>query len=59
MFVSKVVHAYNCTQSEVTEYSRLPIDLVFHLDVSGGHETHKDYVAKWQSRMKDDYSIAT
>lgn len=64
----KVVHAYNCTRSEATGYfplyllfrksPRLPIDLLFILEVNGVKGSNEHYVRNWQEIMKEAYNIA-
>ncbi|XP_033762869.1 uncharacterized protein LOC117344286 [Pecten maximus] len=66
-----VVHAYNCTRSDATNFSpfyllfgrhpRLPVDLLFqHAHPEGeSKESYSGYASKWKDRMKEAYSIAT
>ena len=66
--LNKVVHAYNCTHHESTGYSpfyllfgrhpRLPIDLVFNTKPATESVPYPQYVANWQSAMKEAYEIA-
>lgn len=65
-----VVHAYNCTRSNATNFSpfyllfgrhpRLPIDLLFQNghSSSGGEGSHSECAKKWKSRMQEAYQIA-
>ena len=65
---NKVVHAYNCTRQESTGYSpfyllfgrhpRLPIDLVFKPDNSPPYKSYQQYVASWETAMKEAYDLA-
>ncbi len=67
--LSKVVHAYNCTRSEATGFSpyyllfgrspRLPIDLMFNLQVHKKQQSYADYVANWKTRIQEAYEIAS
>ncbi|KAL3987009.1 ubiquitin carboxyl-terminal hydrolase 12/46 [Sarotherodon galilaeus] len=67
-FVKPLVHAYNCTRSDVTGYSpyelmfgrqpRLPIDLVFGLPVDNNQPTHSQYVQNLKSNLEKSYKIA-
>lgn len=67
--LNKVVHAYNCTRSEVTGYApyyllygrhpRLPIDVMFGLKPRESGVSHSDYAAKWRNRMKEAYELAS
>lgn len=62
-YVSKVVHAYNCTTSEATGFSpfyllsgrhpRLPIDLIFGINEEEGYKSQQQYAQKWQQQMKE------
>lgn len=66
--LAKVVHAYNCTRSDATGFSpyfllfgrtpRLPVDILFNLPSQEQQVSYEEYVAKWQSRMKEAYEIA-
>lgn len=67
--LAKVVHAYNCTRNEATGFSpyyllfgrtpRLPVDLLFNLPSQEQQVSYPEYVAQWQSRMKEAYDIAS
>ncbi|XP_057179298.1 uncharacterized protein LOC130547386 [Triplophysa rosa] len=67
--VRPLVHAYNCTRSEVTGFTpyqlmfgrqpRLPVDLAFKLPApEGQHSSHSEYVQNLKSRLKESYKIA-
>ncbi|XP_030615062.1 uncharacterized protein LOC115801406 [Archocentrus centrarchus] len=68
-FVKPLVHAYNCTKSDVTGFSpyelmfgrqpRLPIDLIFRLPTNASKQTHSQYVGNLKSRLEESYRIAT
>lgn len=67
--LAKVVHAYYGTRSEATGYAlyfllfgrnpRLPIDLMFGLNVKDQSASHRDYSEKWRSKMDDRYRLAS
>ncbi|XP_056237881.1 uncharacterized protein LOC130172928 [Seriola aureovittata] len=67
--LAKIVHAYNCTRSEATGFSpyyllfgrspRLPVDILFNLPSKEQQVSYTEYVAKWQSQMKEAYEIAS
>ena len=70
-YVSKVVHAYNCTKSESTGFSPfyllfgtvlptvcLPVDLIFGPSLGEANVTHTEYADKWKVAMKEAYSLA-
>ena len=67
--LNKVIHAYNCMRTESTGYSpyyllygrhpRLPIDIAFNIDLPAATGSHREYVTKWQSAMKEAYKIAS
>lgn len=62
-FVKPLVHAYNCTKSDVTGFSpyelmfgrqpRLPIDLIFRLPTNASKQTHSQYVGNLKSRLEE------
>ncbi|KAJ7995749.1 hypothetical protein DPEC_G00247820 [Dallia pectoralis] len=69
-FVKPLVHAYNCTRSDVTGFTpyelmfgrqpRLPVDLAFGLPVKEGQQkSHSQYVKHLKSRLEESYKIAT
>lgn len=69
-FVKPLVHAYNCTRSEVTGFTpyelmfgrqpRLPVDLAFGLPVKEQrHKSHSQYVQDLKSRLEQSYKVAT
>ncbi|CAI5682211.1 unnamed protein product [Oreochromis niloticus] len=69
-FVKPLVHAYNCTKSEVTGFTpyelmfgrqpRLPVDLAFGLPVKEQrHKSHSQYVQDLKSRLEQSYEVAT
>ena len=39
-------------------HPRLPIDLIFNLTPATDHPTYPQYVANWESAMKEAYRIA-
>ena len=63
--LNKLIHAYNCTRSEVTGFSpfyllfgrspRLPV--MFGLDSESGNIDHKTYVDQWRQEMQQAYDI--
>lgn len=65
--LSKVVHAYNCTKNESTDYTpyylifgrspRLPMDLLFYIERDNVHGSYEDYVSQWKEKMQA-YQIA-
>lgn len=67
--LSKVVHAYNCMRSGVTEYApyyliygrnpRLPVDIIFVLTPSDQSTSHGEYSSKWRRRMHKTYRPAS
>lgn len=67
-YVRPLVHAYNCTKSDVTGFSpyelmfgrqpRLPIDLAFGLPVGGQNESHSKYVQGLKNRLEESYRVA-
>ena len=66
---NKIAHAYNCIRHESTGYPPfylmfghhpcLHIDLIFSLTPAIDSHTYPQYVANWQSAMKEAYRIAT
>lgn len=67
--VKPLVHAYNCTKSDVTGYSpyelmfgrqlRLPIDLALGLPVNAQKKSHSQYVSDLKQRLEQSFKIAT
>ncbi len=63
----KLVHAYNCTRHDSTEFSpffllfgrspRLPIDLVFGLKKGNSESSYPAYVKNWKTAMQQAYEI--
>lgn len=68
-YVKPLVHAYNCTRSEVTGFTpyelmfgrqpRLPVDLAFGLPVNYKPGSHSQYVRNLRSRLEESYKVAT
>lgn len=68
-YVKPLVHAYNCTKSDVTGFSpyelmfgrhpRLSIDLAFGLPVDGQSKSHSKYVQGLKNRLEESYKVAT
>ena len=68
-FVKPLVHAYNCTRSDVTGFSpyelifgrqpRLPVDLAFGLPSSCEPKSHSQYVHELKGRLEESYRVAT
>ena len=67
--LEKLTHAYNCTSDSTTGYSsyhvlfghkpKLPIDIIFGNRITENTKTiHKQYIAKYQEVMKEDYELA-
>ena len=67
--LNKVVHAYNCSRNDSTGYSpfyllfghhpRLPIDLVFDIDLSSDYQSYPAYVLIWKTAMEEAYKLAS
>lgn len=68
-FVKPVVHAYNCTKNDSTEYLpyelmfgrqlTLPDDLILGLKPpTETHTTHSDYGQSLRQRLKESYALA-
>ena len=67
--LNKVVHAYNCSRNDATGYSpfyllferhpRLPIDLIFTIDLSTKHQSYPQYVSTWKTAMENAYTLAS
>ena len=67
--LNKVVHAYNCSRNDSTGYSpfyllfgrhpRLPIDLVFDIDLSSEYQSYPAYVSIWKTAMEEAYKLAS
>lgn len=65
----ELVNTYNCTRHDATGYfpffllfgrsPRLPIDLVFNLNVKPESTDHLRYVAKWKTAMQETYTKAS
>ena len=68
-YVSKLVHAYNCTRHEATGYCpfyllfgrspRLLIDLAFNVKDHDYTTSYSQYVSKWQAAIKEAYTKAS
>ena len=66
---NKVVHAYNCSHNDATGYSpfylsfgqhpRLPIDLIFSIDLLTKHQSYPQYVSMWKTAMENAYKHAS
>ena len=64
----KVIHAYNCTRHETTEFSpffllfgrspRLPVDVIFGIEPNASMNC-PTYVKDWQLAMKEAYALAS
>ena len=67
--LNKVVHAYNCSRNDSMGYSpfyllfgrhpRLPIDLVFDIDLSSDYQSYPAYVSTWKTAMEEAYKLAS
>ena len=66
--LNKVVHAYNYTKNDVTEFfpfflfdlsPRLPIDITFELGEPQKSEGYSNYAKQWAEAMKQAYEIVT
>ena len=67
--LNKVVHAYNCSRNDATGYSpfyllfgrrpRLPIDLIFSIDLLTKHQSYPQYVSTWKTAMENAYKLAS
>lgn len=69
-YVMPLVHAYNCTRSDVTGFSpyelmfgrkpRLPIDLAYGLPLNKDQTvSHSQYVQNLKSRLEESYRLAS
>lgn len=68
-FVKPLVHAYNCTQSDVTGFTpyelmfgrqpRLPGDLAFNLPACFSPKSHSPYMHDLKGRLEESYRVAT
>lgn len=68
-YVKPLVHAYNCTKSDVTGFCpyelmfgrqpRLPVDLAFGLPVDSQSGSHSKYVQDLKKRLEESYKVAT
>ena len=66
--LNKVVHAYNCTRNDTTEFSpsylafgrppRLPVDRMFGQPPKG-YSTYPECVKQWRSAMNEAYNLVT
>lgn len=67
-YVKPLVHAYNCTKSDVTGYSpyelmfgrqpRLPLDIAFGVVSDEPPQSHSQYVTSLKSRLEESYKMA-
>ena len=68
-YVSPIVHAYNCTRHSSTGFSpyylmfgrepRLPIDLVFGLEINQPKQPRTKYVQDMRERLRHSYQLAS
>ena len=68
-YVSPIVHAYNCTRHSSTGFSpyflmfgrepRLPIDLVFGLEINQPKQPKTKYVQDMRERLRQSYQLAS
>ena len=64
-----LIHAYNCTRHDTTEYSphfllfghnpRLPIDLILNLRNESEAKSYPKYVSKWKASLDEAYQIVS
>ena len=67
--LNKVVHTYNYICNDATGYSpfyllfgrhpRLPIDLIFSIDLLTKHQNYPQYVSTWKTAMENAYKLAS
>ncbi|XP_030582401.1 uncharacterized protein LOC115778497 [Archocentrus centrarchus] len=69
-YVMPLVHAYNCTRSDVTGFTpyelmfgrkpRLPVDLAYGLPLNKDQKvSHSQYVQNLKSRLEESYKLAS